>query len=148
VNPNLIPKSHRDQWVDLLNGYVAEMVRVLVGNGIQVRRSWLDPSDPRDATIVYAPRQEYEQVREIGDFAMIWDEETGWRYGRFVHGRPGARTVLARHAHLGGSLLPDPSEVAWNLVNRRESECRKYRSFNDYRDGLDDVLRACALRTF
>ena len=47
------PPHHPDPWVDLLYGYVTRAVTGLESGGLQVERSWLDPRNPRDATIIY-----------------------------------------------------------------------------------------------
>jgi hypothetical protein len=139
VDPNLIPIPHRDPWVNLLGTYVTETAGALAAHGLSVQRTWLDPHNPRDATIRYA------RPAAIGapasDWALVWDEETGWRQGHFVAGAPGHRTVLTQLTYLGGGLLPQPDEVAHRIVSGQTAALRKYRSYTDVRDGLDDGLR-------
>jgi Family of unknown function (DUF6292) len=135
VDPNIIPTPHPDPWVDLMRGYVTEAVSALTGQGIRIHRSWLDPRDPRDATIVYA------HAAVPGEWALVWDEETGWRRGRFVDGAPGRRTVLRDLVGIGGGLVPAAGELAYRVAGEYRAQPRTYRSFGDVRDGLDDVLR-------
>ena len=45
------PVAHLDPWVNVLRGYVMRAVESLATGGVLVERSWLDPRDPRDATI-------------------------------------------------------------------------------------------------
>jgi hypothetical protein len=137
------PGPHPHPWVNLLQDYVTEAVHALRHRNLQVERSWLDPCDPRDATIVYTPATG-GSVAETR--ALVWDEEAGWRTGRFVSGRPGHRTCLTDAAHLGGGVLVDPTELAWRLVAGTVSAPRTYRSYTETRDGLDDALRAIARR--
>ncbi|MFI6500469.1 DUF6292 family protein [Nonomuraea typhae] len=93
---------------------------------------WDDPFDPRDATILLAD----------GD-ALVWDEESGWRRGRFVSGRKGVRTVLAGERHLGGGVLPEPAA----LLRRGGSRTKiVHRSFRDLHDGFDLRLAAFSVR--
>jgi hypothetical protein len=109
---------------------VAAVATALAARGFTVQRCWLDPYDPRDATI-----------RCANALALVWDEETGWRQGQFVSGAPGERTVLAQPTALGGGLLPEPAAVAYRLLHRQTGAAQVYRSFHDLRDGLDDALR-------
>jgi hypothetical protein len=113
--------------VDLLRGYVTGTVQALHAEGLLVDRTWLDPRDPRDATIV------------LDSQALVWDESTGWRHGRFVSGRQGVRTVLEGEAHLGGGLLPDPRTLA-GALNSNRPVTPPYRH-PETRDGLDEALR-------
>jgi hypothetical protein len=105
---------------------------------VQISRSWLDPRDPRDATIVCAGNDD-------GMVGLVWDEETGWRRGTFVDGRPGQRTVLADAAYVGGGLLPAPMELANDIRSLRTRPHHIYRSPSDIRDGLDDALRSSSM---
>lgn len=127
------PQRHPNPWVDLLRGYVRQTTRVLADGGLPVEGSWLDPMNPRDATVVY---------RDVtGRRALVWDEQAGWRTGRFVFGRPGRRTVLADAAGIGGGVLPRPSEVAYRLTEGGTGVVVAGRTFGDTHDGLDDALR-------
>jgi hypothetical protein len=130
VNAAITPGLHPDPWVNLLGPYVAETVNALTAGRLQVRRSWLDPSDPRDATIVLADSR-----------ALVFDEVTGWRYGQFLSGQPGARTTLADIRYIGGGVLPDARELTHRVVNSTTAPRLEYRSFADLRDGFDDALR-------
>jgi hypothetical protein len=136
VNQN-VPMPHPDPWVNLLRGYVTEAVRSLVDHDFQVERSWLDPAGPRDATILYVPTTGTRQAPH----ALVWDEETGWRTGRYVSGEQGVRTRLTEVAFLGGGVLPDSRELAGRAIGATPEPRREYRSHADLRDGLDDALR-------
>jgi hypothetical protein len=127
----ITPGTHQDPWVNLLGDYVTEAVAALRSNGMQIQRSWLDPTDPRDATIVLA-----------GTRALVFDEVTGWRHGRFVAGLQGVRTQLAEVSYLGGGVLPGADELAHRVINGFSVPRREYRSVADLHDGLDDALRA------
>ena len=136
MNPSITPEAHPDPWLELLRGYVGETVRALAEGGLRPRGSWLDPRDPRDATILL-DGDGLAPVR-----ALVWDEETGWRTGTFVDGRQGVRTELAEAAHLGGGVLVHPSEVAGRLRAGTTGPGERYRSYHASHDGLDDALRA------
>lgn len=133
----ITPGPHSDAWVNLLHGYVTDTVWALQNHGLRVQRSWLDPSDPRDATIVYEP----SGSAATEALALVWDEEYGWRSGGFAEGRPGTRTTLTAPVHLGGGVLPAPADVAARAHGGRARPARRYRSYADLRDGLDDALR-------
>ena len=124
------PGSHPDPWVEFLGGYVTGAVQALNAAGLQVQRSWLDPCDPRDATIVLADGQ-----------ALVYDEVDGWRRGRFIAGRQGLRTKLAEVSYVGGGVLPDSKKLVYRIVNGHSSPCHEYRRVTDVRDGFDDALR-------
>jgi hypothetical protein len=124
------PRQHPDSRVDLTRNYVTASVRTLLRQGLIVERSWLDPSDPRDATVVLGD-----------DRALVWDETAGWRVGRFEAGEPGIRTVLGGPVRLGGGPLPAPAELARRVAAGRDAARRKHRSYAD-RDGFDEALRA------
>ena len=131
------PPHHPDPWVDLLYGYVTRAVTGLESGGLQVERSWLDPRNPRDATIIYTDPASNVSADEL---ALVWDEVTGWRGGAFLVGQQGVRTVLSEPVHLGGGVLPDESELLGRvLAGANEPRC-EYRSVADVRDGLDDAL--------
>ncbi|MCW2900953.1 MAG: hypothetical protein JWO67_3218 [Streptosporangiaceae bacterium] len=137
MNPSMIPKPHPDPWIDLLRDYVTETVRALAHEDVQVQRSWLDPRDPRDATILYLPCTGAAD----GRLALVWDEETGWRTGGYESGDQGVRTELTDAAYLGGGALPDPRELVGHLLDGTTAPRRTTRSYEDLRDGLDDALR-------
>jgi hypothetical protein len=109
---------------------MTEAVQALIAGGLQVQRSWLDPEGPRDATIVLA-----------GAKALVFDEITGWRYGRFVAGQQGVRTTLSDISYVGGGVLLDTRELAPKVLSGVSVLRQEYRSFADLHDGLDDALR-------
>ncbi|HEY3687776.1 MAG TPA: DUF6292 family protein [Streptosporangiaceae bacterium] len=139
MNPSITPDAHPDPWLDLLRGYVADTVRALAAGGLRPQASWLDPRDPRDATILLADATRSTSTRALR--ALVWDEETGWRTGAYVSGGPGVRTRLAEPAYLGGGVLVGPDEVASRLSTGAATARRAYRSRHDLRDGFDDALR-------
>ncbi len=126
--------KHSDPWVNLLLGYVTGTVEALIGGGLRVERSWLDPCGPRDATILYSSPAG-------AMMALVWDEVTGWRHGSFLLGQQGVRTELAEATYLGGGVLPDNRDVTRRVIERVSEPRRLYRSADDLRDGLDDALR-------
>lgn len=129
-----IPSRHPDPRVDVTRAYVTQAVLALVAAGVRVRASWLDPREPRDATILYGD-----------DAALVWDEETGWRRGRFVSGEQGVRTVLTEVVYLGGGALPAPDDVAHRVTAGVTAPHRVYRRWTDL-DRFDDGLRAYEAR--
>jgi Family of unknown function (DUF6292) len=130
LDRNITPDRHPDPWVNLLCGYMTEAVQALAAGGVQVQRSWLDPEGPRDATIVLA-----------GSKALVFDEVTGWRYGRFVSGRQGVRTTLSDISYVGGGVLLDGRELTHKILSGHSAPRQEFRSAADLRDGLDDALR-------
>jgi len=135
MNPSIIPDAHQDPWLNIMRGYVSAAVRALATGGLRPEASWLDPKDPRDATIL---------LTEDGAHAaraLVWDEETGWRTGAYVSGEPGKRTALAEPVYLGGGVLVDPGELTARLREGISSPRQVHRSRHDLRDGLDDLLR-------
>ncbi|HEV2639323.1 MAG TPA: hypothetical protein VGX23_29570 [Actinocrinis sp.] len=131
---NILPSVHPDPWVDILRAYTGATVTTLARHGLTIHRSWLDPQDPRDATIVYTP--DGGKLR-----ALVWDEVAGWRDGAFVSGRQGVRTELDSAVHLCGKLLPTGGELAWSLRTGVTAPAKAHRSYGDTHDGLDDRLR-------
>ena len=124
------PLQHPEFRVNLPYNYVTHSVQALLRHGLDIDRSWLDPSDPRDATIV------------LGDSrALVWDEVTGWRVGGYLSGRPGVRTTLTGAAYLGGGVLPSPAELASRVAAGTTEPWREHRSYTDA-DGIDEALRA------
>jgi hypothetical protein len=123
------PQQHPVPHVNTTRNYVTRCVRALVREGLVVDRSWLDPCDPRDATVI------------LGDArALVWDEMTGWRAGVFHHGEQGVRrTTLGDPVHLGGGPLPPPEELAWRACSGTAAFRRVYRSYADA-DGFDEAL--------
>jgi hypothetical protein len=129
-----IPLPHHDPWIDLTRRYVTEAVQALGEADLEVRRSWLDPRDPRDATVVFtAPG-------EAADRAVVWDEVTGWRQGRFESGRQGSRTELSDMTYLGGGVLLSSTDLVARLLAGASEQRREYRSVSDLHDGLDEAL--------
>jgi hypothetical protein len=129
-----IPSRHPDPQVDMTWGYVTQAVLALVAAGVRVREAWLDPHCPRDATIRYGD-----------EAALVWDEETGWRRGRYVSGEQGVRTVLAGVVYLGGSVLPAPGEMAHRVTTGVTAPRHVHRRWADL-DRFDDELRAYGAR--
>ncbi|MEV0968971.1 DUF6292 family protein [Microtetraspora glauca] len=122
------PEPYSQEWLRLPVSYVRQVAEAL---GERVARWWDDPFDPRDATI------------ELADgTALVWDEESGWRHGRFVSGEQGVRTELADVRYLGGGVLPAPTRVvtllddpAYGGTSRPE-----YRRYTHLGDGFDQAL--------
>jgi hypothetical protein len=132
------PAAHPDQWVNVLRGYVTRAVDGLTAGGLTVERSWLDPRNPRDATVIFNHPASNVSAEKL---ALVWDEVTGWRRGAFVSGEQGVRTVLSGPDYLGGGVLPEDDELIGRLRAGISEPRREYRSFADIRDGLDDTLR-------
>ncbi|MBG0814994.1 DUF6292 family protein [Planomonospora sp. ID82291] len=123
---------YSEEWLDLPVAYVRQVAETL---GDLVATWWDDPCDPRDATI-----------RLTDGTALVWDEESGWRRGRFFSGEKGERTVLTETLYLGGGVLPEPTKVARSLAPLRAGrnggtvDRPIYRSFRDHHDGFDALL--------
>ena len=130
-----MPFPHQDPWVELTRPYITHAVLALGASGLAIVNTWLDPSGPRDATIVYSPADAAYRC------ALVWDEVTGWRHGRFEGGRQGIRTTLSDVAYLGGGVLPSGADLAAGLLAGVSESRREYRSDTDVHDGLDDTLR-------
>jgi hypothetical protein len=137
MSDNYIPGQHPDPWVNLLRDYVTNAVRSLIDYDFKVDRSWLDPSGPRDATILYVP----ESGSPDDLHALVWDEEAGWRTGQYVSGEQGVRTRLTDVAYVGGGVLPASTELAARVIGEAVGPRAEHRSHTDLRDGLDDALR-------
>jgi hypothetical protein len=103
-----------------------------------VERSWLDPRNPRDATIIFTHPASNVSAEKL---ALVWDEVTGWRRGVFESGQQGIRTVLSSTTYLGGGILPDGQELVSRVLAGTSEPRREHRSVADVRDGLDDALR-------
>lgn len=136
MSDNGMPPSHEDPSLDLLRPYITRSAMALREVGVELEQSWLDPSGPRDATIRY--------TRDGRSHALVWDEETGWRLGGFVSGRPGERTALADARYLGGELLLEPGEVARRVVEDEAAPYRKFRDHDDAPERFDETVRAFA----
>ena len=128
-----LPAPHSDPSLEVLRPYIAQTVRCLEAFSVQVERSWLDPVRPRDATIVCQINGERH--------AVVFDEETGWRYGHFENGWPGVRTLLVGAVHMGGGLLPSPDEVATRFVSGVSEPACKYRIYSDETERFDGQVR-------
>lgn len=134
---DITPRAHEDPWVDKLRGYVTSAAEGLAQGGLVVERSWLDPRDPRDATIIFThPASDVSADR----LALVWDEITGWRHGVYQSGQQGERTVLSGPVYLGGRLLPDRAELVDRVLIGASEPQLQYRSVSDLHDGLDDTL--------
>ncbi|GIH72950.1 DUF6292 family protein [Sphaerimonospora thailandensis] len=123
-----LPEPYSREWLRLPVFYVDEVADAL---GERVARWWDDPFDPRDATIVL-----------VDGTALVWDEESGWRHGRFVSGERGARTELAEVRHLGDGVLPMPERVVALIEEPVYGGAWRpaYRSYRDLYDGFDEAL--------
>jgi len=127
-------KCHPDPFVNSSAPYIAALMDALAGRDIRILAAWQDPRDPRDATIVLKrPGKSPE--------ALVWDEETGLRAGRFVKGQQGERTELAGAVYLGGGLLPHPQEAVKRFLGGVNKQKIVYRWHTDTRDGFEDHLR-------
>jgi Family of unknown function (DUF6292) len=138
MNDSTTP-AHPDLWVNVLHGYVTKAVEAVKAGGLLVERSWLDPRNPRDATIIFTHPASNVSAERL---ALVWDEVTGWRTGVFESGEQGVRTVLSGTRYLGGGVLPDERELAGRVLAGAGDVRREYRSVADLRDGLDDALLA------
>jgi hypothetical protein len=130
------PAPHPLFEVELVRPYITESLKALVTSPAQIHESWLDPCGPRDATVLYSPAFDPAEV-----YALVWDEETGWRSGRYLSGRQGVRTELQDAVYLGGGVLADPRDLAGRAASGSGVGMRKYRSHSDLHDGFDDALR-------
>jgi hypothetical protein len=139
MNDTTSPAAHQDPWVDLLRGYVTHAVESLTMGGLLVERSWLDPRDPRDATIIFTHPASNVSAEKL---ALVWDEVTGWRHGVFESGEQGVRTVLSGTSYLGGGVLFEGQELAARVLAGAGEPRREYRSVARMHDGLDDALLA------
>ncbi|MFB9894914.1 DUF6292 family protein [Planobispora takensis] len=125
-------EPYTDEWRHQPVFYLRRVVEAL---GAEVEDWWAGPCDPRAGTI-----------RLIGGEALVWDEESGWRQGRFVSGDPGACTVLAEARYLCGGLLLRPDRVPDAVREARAGVGNStawrpcYRSYRHYRDGFDLAL--------
>lgn len=136
---NAAPAAHDDPWVNVLRGYVTETIEGLITGGLKVDRSWLDPRNPRDATIIFTHPASDVSAEEL---ALVWDEVTGWRRGTFESGQQRVRTVLSDTSYLGGGVLLDSQELVGRVLAGASEPRYEYRSVTDLRDGLDAALQA------
>lgn len=137
MTENATPQPHEDPWVDVLRGYVTKSVEDLTQGGLKVERSWLDPRNPRDATIIFTHPASNVSAEKL---ALVWDEVTGWRRGVFESGEQGVRTVLSQAVYLGGGVLLEDAGLVRRVLEGVSEPRRKYRSAADLRDGLDSAL--------
>jgi Family of unknown function (DUF6292) len=137
MTENTVPAPHADPWVDVLRGYVTNAVEGLARGGLKVERSWLDPRNPRDATIIFTHPASNVSADKM---ALVWDEVTGWRRGVFQSGQQGVRTELADSAYLGGGVLLEDADLVDRVLAGASEPRREYRSVSDLRDGLDSAL--------
>src|SRR5450755_833058 len=136
---NNVPAPHVDPWVDVTRGYVSKAVRSLAAGGVHVEENWLDPRNPRDATIIFTHPASNVSAEKL---ALVWDEVTGWRSGVFQSGERGVRTVLSGTAYLGGGVLPEGTGLVGRVLAGASEPRREYRSVADLQDGLDSALLA------
>jgi hypothetical protein len=134
-----VPPVHPDQWVNVMHGYVSQAVEALAAGGLLIDRSWLDPRNPRDATIIFSDPASNVSADKL---ALVWDEVTGWRRGTFVRGKQGVRTELANVSYLGGGVLPGENDMVNRVLAGASEPRHAYRSVAGLRDGLDDALLA------
>ncbi|MFI9551751.1 DUF6292 family protein [Nonomuraea endophytica] len=144
-------------WRELHRGYLHDVYLALIRREIRPRAHWIGEYLPRSATI------ELEEPCLAGDvsLALAWDEESGWRFGRFVQGDARCPTLLRAQRYIGGDVLPDPAEVGDTAValiggllqpqwwwRRKERPGwgwpypPEYRSYRDVGDGFDERLRS------
>jgi|SRR5450755_3052184 hypothetical protein len=134
---NNVPAPHVDPWVDVTRGYVSKAVRSLAAGGVHVEENWLDPRNPRDATIIFTHPASNVSAEKL---ALVWDEVSGWRYGIFKSGHQGVRTALSSVSYLGGGVLLETPELVGRLLAGTSEPRQQYRSVTDLHDGLDDTL--------
>lgn len=138
VDQSIIPTPHPDPWVNRIHSYAVSAVCTLDRAGLRIHQSWLDPSRPRDMTILFTGGPRPATTADMQ--ALVWDEETGWCQGLFEAGRPGVRTTLRGRIHVGGGLVPQPSELSGRVLAGASAPARCYRSSANWRDGIDDQL--------
>ena len=134
MSESTLPPRHEDPSLDLLRPYITASAQALREAGTELERSWLDPRSPRDATILCRLED-----RTCG---LVWDEESGWRVGGFVSGRPGERTRLSNPRYFGTGVLPPPAEVASEVLAGERRPYRKFRSHSEDPEVFDAQLRA------
>lgn len=123
------PLPHPDPFVDATRGYITSAVAALQARGVPLSESWLDPSSPRDATLL------------LGSQALVWNESEGWVLGEYRSGAPGVRTVLGDPVRLGDGVLPDPEALAALVLDGATGEPpSRLRPFTAGHDGFEDGL--------
>lgn len=137
-----LPSAHSDPAIEVTRPYITSVAQALIDRGFIIH-SWLDPRNPRDATIQLHSGVKGSKTSTSSSVpdALVWEEETGWRYGFFVSGEQGVRTVLDLARPLGGGLLPSGNEVVNRILSGARGDLQRVRSFSDRRDGFDDLLR-------
>ncbi|MFI0357720.1 DUF6292 family protein [Actinomadura sp. 9N407] len=135
MSDSSMPPRHEDPSLDLLRPYITASAQALRAAGVELERSWLDPSGPRDATILC-------RLRDEKVHGLVWDEESGWRIGEFVSGHPGERTQLADARYLGEEVLPQPQTVARAVTGGFTGSFRKFRDHSDDPESFDVKVRA------
>jgi hypothetical protein len=133
------PAAHPDPWVNVTHGFVTQAVEDLAEGGLKIDRTWLDPRNPRDATVIFQHPASNVSAAEL---ALVWDEVTGWRSGVFESGEQGVRTVLSDVRYLGGGVLLEGSELVGRVLAEVSEPRCEYRSVENLQDGLDDALLA------
>ncbi|GHE41229.1 hypothetical protein GCM10017673_49440 [Streptosporangium violaceochromogenes] len=125
---------YTEEWLRRPAFYVSRVVEAL---GAEAIRWWEGPCDPRAATILLT-----------GGDALVWDEESGWRRGRYVCVNHDHRTVVTDVRYLGGGLLPDPERVPAAVADARAGVGNStawrpcYRSYRHHQDGFDLALNS------
>jgi len=125
-------EPYTEEWRDQPFRYACLVVEAL---GEAVESWWRGPCDPRTVTI-----------RLTGGDALVWDEESGWRRGRYVSGGPAVPTLLTDTRYLGGGLLLSPERVPSAVADARAGVGNStawrpsYRSYRHHRDGFDLAL--------
>ncbi|MER5419919.1 DUF6292 family protein [Streptosporangium roseum] len=125
-------EPYTEEWLRQPALYVSRVVAAL---GAEATDWWEGPCDPRAVTILLT-----------GGDALVWDEESGWRRGRYVSGDRELCTVLADARYLGGGLLLRPERVPSAIADARAGVGNStawrpcYRSYRHYRDGFDLAL--------
>ncbi|MDA0633522.1 DUF6292 family protein [Nonomuraea sp. MCN248] len=141
-------------WHRLQLGYLHDVYLALIRREVQLSAHWISEFVPRSATILLAETASNGAT----EFALAWDEESGWRLGVFVQGDERCPTLLRRQEYICGAVLPDPAEVADTVVTLLRRHLRRrwpwqasqtfwggyppsYRCYRDVDDGFDDLLR-------
>jgi hypothetical protein len=122
------PVPHPDHWVNHPSGYIKGIIGHLITTGFVIDRAWMDPCQPRDATLVLSDLR-----------AITWDEDRGLLLGRYVSGHQGERTVLADPVQLSKRILMEPAAVPAAVRAGRGTKPTQLRSHGT-RDGLDEAL--------
>jgi hypothetical protein len=122
------PVPHPDRWVNRPWGFITGITGQLIKAGFVIDRAWMDPSQPRDATLVLSDLR-----------AITWDEDRGLLLGRYVSGHQGERTVLTGSVQLSKRILMEPAAVPAAVRAGRGTKPTQLRSYGT-RDGLDEAL--------